>query len=166
MVFAITAPQPSRKARWMTLRLVPGGPEPMTNGFGSLRPSTRVVRVGMAISWMKQLSCEKEKRTRSRAARRAVRCLGLAVECGVIRSRFQATKPIFIRACAWAAAPRRVRARGFNRGKFFFNMNAPLNPKRPLAELKELRALTGDDNGAQRVAFTPTWTKARAWLRE
>lgn len=41
----------------------------------------------------------------------------------------------------------------------------PLDPKRTVAELKELRALTGDENGAQRVAFTPTWTKARAWLR-
>ena len=40
----------------------------------------------------------------------------------------------------------------------------PLNPKRTVAELKELRALTGDDNGAQRVAFTPMWTKTRAWL--
>jgi N-carbamoyl-L-amino-acid hydrolase len=29
----------------------------------------------------------------------------------------------------------------------------------------ELRALTGDENGAQRVAFTETWAKARAWLR-
>ena len=41
-----------------------------------------------------------------------------------------------------------------------------LNPKRTVAELKELRALTGDENGAQRVAFTPTWAKARKWLRE
>jgi hydantoinase/carbamoylase family amidase len=40
-----------------------------------------------------------------------------------------------------------------------------LDPKRTVAELKELRALTGDDNGAQRVAFTPTWAKARQWLR-
>src|ERR1043165_4610818 len=40
-----------------------------------------------------------------------------------------------------------------------------LDPKRPIADLKELRALTGDDNGAQRVAFTPTWAKAREWLR-
>jgi hydantoinase/carbamoylase family amidase len=32
-------------------------------------------------------------------------------------------------------------------------------------ELKELRELTGDENGAQRVAFTQTWAKARAWLR-
>jgi N-carbamoyl-L-amino-acid hydrolase len=44
--------------------------------------------------------------------------------------------------------------------------NTELNPKRTVAELKELRALTGDENGAQRVAFTPTWTHARAWLRE
>src|SRR4051812_4551161 len=42
---------------------------------------------------------------------------------------------------------------------------AGLNPKRTVAELKELRALTGDENGAQRVAFTPTWAKARNWLR-
>src|SRR5881628_2245489 len=44
-------------------------------------------------------------------------------------------------------------------------MNTLLNPKRTLAELKELRSLTGDENGAQRVAFTPTWAKARKWLR-
>src|SRR5579863_5351350 len=41
-----------------------------------------------------------------------------------------------------------------------------LNPKRTVAELKELRALTGDENGAQRVAFTETWLKARGWLRQ
>ena len=41
-----------------------------------------------------------------------------------------------------------------------------LDPRRTIAELKELRALTGDANGAQRVAFTPTWATARAWLRE
>ena len=40
-----------------------------------------------------------------------------------------------------------------------------LDPKRTVAELKELRTLTGDENGAQRVAFTETWAKARAWLR-
>jgi N-carbamoyl-L-amino-acid hydrolase len=44
-------------------------------------------------------------------------------------------------------------------------MTAPLDPKRTVAELKELRTLTGDENGAQRVAFTETWSKARAWLR-
>ncbi len=41
----------------------------------------------------------------------------------------------------------------------------PLDPARTIRELKELRTLTGDDNGAQRVAFTPMWVKARAWLR-
>lgn len=45
-------------------------------------------------------------------------------------------------------------------------MPTSLNPKRTIAELKELRALTSDADGAQRVAFTPVWTKARAWLRE
>src|SRR5580658_9315806 len=41
-----------------------------------------------------------------------------------------------------------------------------LNPKRTVAELKELPALTGDENGAQRVAFTKPWLTARAWLRK
>ncbi len=39
-----------------------------------------------------------------------------------------------------------------------------LDPKRAVAELKELRALTGDENGAQRVAWTDTWLKAREWF--
>ena len=39
-----------------------------------------------------------------------------------------------------------------------------LNPKRTVAELKELRALTADENGAQRVAWTDTWLKARDWF--
>ena len=38
-----------------------------------------------------------------------------------------------------------------------------LNPKRTVAELKELRALTSDENGAQRVAWTDTWQRARDW---
>src|SRR5918911_50954 len=42
----------------------------------------------------------------------------------------------------------------------------PLQPARTVAELRELQALTGDENGAQRVAWTPTWERARAWLRE
>jgi len=41
----------------------------------------------------------------------------------------------------------------------------PLDPHRTVEELKDLRRLTGDANGAQRVAFTPLWTEARAWLR-
>src|SRR6202030_1498639 len=40
-----------------------------------------------------------------------------------------------------------------------------LNPKRTVAELKELRELTEDQNGAQRVAWTDTWLKAREWFR-
>ena len=42
----------------------------------------------------------------------------------------------------------------------------PLDPARTVAELKELRGLTGDENGAQRVAWTETWERARGWLRE
>jgi hydantoinase/carbamoylase family amidase len=45
-------------------------------------------------------------------------------------------------------------------------MSSALNPQRSVDELKELRALTGDDNGAQRVAFTPTWVQAREFLRK
>jgi hydantoinase/carbamoylase family amidase len=41
----------------------------------------------------------------------------------------------------------------------------PLDPGRTVAELKELRELTGDENGAQRVAWTDTWEQAREWLR-
>jgi N-carbamoyl-L-amino-acid hydrolase len=39
-----------------------------------------------------------------------------------------------------------------------------LNPKRTVAELKELRSLTADENGAQRVAWTDTWLNARQWF--
>ena len=42
----------------------------------------------------------------------------------------------------------------------------PLDPARTVADLKELRELTGDENGAQRVAWTDTWETARAWLRD
>jgi hydantoinase/carbamoylase family amidase len=41
----------------------------------------------------------------------------------------------------------------------------PIDPSRTVAELKELRDLTGDENGAQRVAWTETWDQAREWLR-
>src|SRR5690606_30371519 len=41
-----------------------------------------------------------------------------------------------------------------------------LNPQRTVDELKDLRARTGNADGAQRVAFTETWDTARAWLRE
>jgi hydantoinase/carbamoylase family amidase len=41
----------------------------------------------------------------------------------------------------------------------------PLRPSRTVEELRELRELTGDENGAQRVAWTETWERAREWLR-
>ena len=41
----------------------------------------------------------------------------------------------------------------------------PLDPARTVAELEELRALTGDENGEQRVAWTDTWERARDFLR-
>jgi hydantoinase/carbamoylase family amidase len=40
-----------------------------------------------------------------------------------------------------------------------------LDPSRTVAELRELQELTGDDDGAQRVAWTDTWERARDWLR-
>ncbi len=39
-----------------------------------------------------------------------------------------------------------------------------LDPGRTVAELCELRELTGDENGAQRVAWTDTWVQAKGWL--
>ncbi len=41
-----------------------------------------------------------------------------------------------------------------------------LDPQRTINDLKELRALTGDAEGAQRVAFTDTWITARKFMRE
>jgi N-carbamoyl-L-amino-acid hydrolase len=40
-----------------------------------------------------------------------------------------------------------------------------LDPARAVRDLEELRALTGDENGAQRVAWTDTWEQARGFLR-
>ena len=39
-----------------------------------------------------------------------------------------------------------------------------VEPERVLSDLRALRALTGDQHGAQRVAWTETWLKARAWF--
>ncbi len=41
-----------------------------------------------------------------------------------------------------------------------------LSPARTVAELRELQELTGDEDGAQRIAWTETWERARQWLRE
>ena len=40
----------------------------------------------------------------------------------------------------------------------------PANPNQVIANLRELAALTSDANGAQRIAFTATWQKARDWF--
>jgi hydantoinase/carbamoylase family amidase len=40
-----------------------------------------------------------------------------------------------------------------------------LEPARTVADLRELQQLTGDEDGAQRVAWTDTWQQAREWLR-
>ncbi len=42
----------------------------------------------------------------------------------------------------------------------------PVDPRRVIADLEELRALTADANGAQRIAWSPTWLKARAWFQD
>src|SRR4051812_44205671 len=67
----MTPPQPSRKARLMTLKLVPGGPEPITKGLGNVRPSTVVESVGIKVwqnsrtatqvrPWRQKLPCASE----------------------------------------------------------------------------------------------------------
>ena len=40
----------------------------------------------------------------------------------------------------------------------------PLTPSRTVDELLELRERTGDEDGAQRVAWTDTWAQAKEWL--
>jgi N-carbamoyl-L-amino-acid hydrolase len=42
----------------------------------------------------------------------------------------------------------------------------PLDPSRTVTELRELQELTGDESGAQRVAWTDTWARSREWLRD
>jgi N-carbamoyl-L-amino-acid hydrolase len=41
-----------------------------------------------------------------------------------------------------------------------------VNAKNVLRYLDELRALTADEDGAQRVAWSPTWLKAREWFEQ
>ena len=41
-----------------------------------------------------------------------------------------------------------------------------VDPKRVLVNLEELRKLTGDELGAQRLAWSPVWLKAREWFAE
>jgi N-carbamoyl-L-amino-acid hydrolase len=41
-----------------------------------------------------------------------------------------------------------------------------LEPQRVVAELRELHRLTGDEGGAQRIAWSDTWAAAREWMGE
>src|SRR6476619_5570534 len=41
-----------------------------------------------------------------------------------------------------------------------------LQPQRMISDLKELRALTGTADGSQRICWTETWDKGRAFLRQ
>src|SRR5882757_3701756 len=41
----------------------------------------------------------------------------------------------------------------------------PIDSLRVISDLQELRALTADDLGAQRLAWSPVWLKARAWFQ-
>jgi len=41
----------------------------------------------------------------------------------------------------------------------------PVDLRRVISDLQELRALTADDFGAQRLAWSPVWLKARAWFQ-
>ncbi len=43
---------------------------------------------------------------------------------------------------------------------------AAIDPGRVVADLRELKGLTGDDDGAQRVAWTDTWKAANDWFRD
>jgi N-carbamoyl-L-amino-acid hydrolase len=42
----------------------------------------------------------------------------------------------------------------------------PVDSLRVILDLHKLRALTADANGAQRIAWSPTWLKARAWFQD
>ena len=41
----------------------------------------------------------------------------------------------------------------------------PVDSRRAISDLQELRALTADDHGAQRIAWSPMWLKARIWFQ-
>ena len=40
------------------------------------------------------------------------------------------------------------------------------DPSRVIRDLRELAALTSDAHGAQRVAWSPVWQRARTWFAE
>ena len=42
----------------------------------------------------------------------------------------------------------------------------PADSLRVISDLQALRALTANDEGAQRIAWSPTWLEARAWFQK
>src|SRR5271168_1271372 len=44
-------------------------------------------------------------------------------------------------------------------------VDAQVDAQAAIALLKELRTLTADENGTQRLAWSPMWLKARAWFQ-
>src|SRR5580692_7412236 len=48
---------------------------------------------------------------------------------------------------------------------YFRRSGMPFDSLRVISNLQELRALTADDFGAQRLAWSPMWLKAREWFQ-
>src|SRR5471030_160823 len=82
-----------------------------------------------------------------------------------IRERVNARNGAHLRIAAAFAAPA-MRGEYHTRKADVESSIMTLDPARTVTELEELRALTGDENGAQRVAWTETWEAARGWLRD
>src|SRR3984957_12495841 len=47
----------------------------------------------------------------------------------------------------------------------YSRVQMPVDPRRTISDLEHLRTLTANDHGAQRIAWTETWLKARAWFQ-
>ena len=60
--------------------------------------------------------------------------------------------------------PTRLRSRvcDYHTRSALYPRRVPLDPSRTVAELRELQSLTGNADGAQRVAWTDTWERARS----
>jgi N-carbamoyl-L-amino-acid hydrolase len=82
-----------------------------------------------------------------------------AVALRLARSFFLRWRSFFQRRIALEPRPMPI-------SDFISSPAVPLDPGRTVAELRELQELTGDEDGAQRVAWSDTWVEAREWLRE
>src|SRR6202167_4882582 len=47
----------------------------------------------------------------------------------------------------------------------YSRVSMPVDPSRTISDLEQLRALTANDHGAQRIAWSETWLKARSWFQ-